>query len=294
MTDASSRPSRAGEREGSVEITALHTYPVKSCRGVSHATNVLRATGFDWDRHWMFVTEAGRFITQRECGGLARVEPSVEGGTLVLRSAGHPELHCPVATAGAPRRVRIWNDDCLAHPVDVDTRDWLQAVTGTRAQLVRLGPGAERISNPRFTGNDESRYYLADAFALLITNDSSLADLNTRLPRAIPMARFRPNIVVRGLAPYAEDDIERLVIGSVELRCVKPCIRCITTTTDQTSGERDGDEPLRTLRSFRRVAALNGVAFGMNAIIVRGAGQSLAVGDRGEVVWRKPGAERPW
>ena len=277
-----------------VEITELHTYPVKSCRGSSHAASLLHATGFEWDRHWMFVTESGRFITQRECAALARVEPAVEGRTLVLRSAGHPELRCPVETSGAPRPVRIWNDDCLAHPVSVDTRDWLQAVAGIRAQLVRLGPGAERVSNPRFTGNEESRYYLADAFALLITNESSLADLNTRLPKTVPMARFRPNIVVRGLAPYAEDDIERLVIGPVELRCVKPCIRCITITTDQASGERDGAEPLRTLGTYRRLPALNGVAFGMNAVIARGAGVTLAVGDRAEVVWRAPGAPRAW
>jgi uncharacterized protein YcbX len=242
----------------------------------------------------MFVTEAGRFITQRECGALARVEPSVEDGTLVLRSAGYAEVRCPVATSGAARRVRIWNDDCVAHPVDVDTRDWLQAVAGIRAQLVRLEPGAERISNPRFTGNEDSRYYLADAFAVLITSESSLADLNARLPRAIPMARFRPNIVLRGLDPYAEDDIERLTIGPVTLRCVKPCTRCITTTTDQTSGERDGDEPLRTLRAYRHLRSLNGVAFGMNAIIERGAGARLAVGDRAEVVWRRAGAPRAW
>ncbi len=280
--------------EAAVEITALHSYPVKSCRGLSHDASVLRATGFEWDRHWMFVTDADRFITQRECGGLARVEANVTGDSLILRAAGSPELRCPLEARGAPRRVRIWNDECDAHAVGVDTRDWLQAAAGIRGQLVRLTPGQERVSLARFTGDDESRYYFADAFALLITSETSLADLNERLPQPIPMARFRPNIVVRGLEPYAEDDIERLVIGEVELRCVKPCIRCITTTTDQQTGERAGDEPLRTLRDYRRLASLGGVAFGMNAIIVRGAGTRLAVGDRGVVSWRTPGAARPW
>lgn len=279
---------------GAVEITALHTYPVKSCRGLSHDASVLRATGLEWDRNWMFVTDADRFITQRECGGLARVEAIVTEGSLVLRSAGFPDLHCPIEARGAPRRVRIWKDECDAHAVGVDTRDWLQAAAGIRGQLVRLTPGHERVSQARFTGADESRYYFADAFALLIISESSLADLNARLPKAIPMARFRPNIVVRGLEAYAEDDIERLVIGPVELRCVKPCIRCITTTTDQATGERTGDEPLRTLRTYRKLASLGGLAFGMNAIITRGAGERLAVGDRGAVTWRKPGAARPW
>ncbi len=277
-----------------VEITSLHTYPVKSCRGVDHTASVIRATGLEWDRHWMFVTDAGRFVTQRECGALARVEPSLANGTLTLRAAGHPELRCPIEDTRPPVRVRIWKDECTACPAGLDTRDWLEAVAGIRAQLVRLPPGHERLSDRKFTADVEARYYFADAYALLITNEASLADLNGRLPRRLPMARFRPSIVLSGLAPYAEDDIDRLMIGSVELKLVKPCTRCITTTTDQTTGARDGEEPLRTLRSYRRIASLAGVAFGMNAIVVRGDGERLAVGDRGEVLWRAPGAARPW
>lgn len=278
----------------SVQITALYTYPVKSCRGSSHAVSVIRPTGLEWDRNWMFVTGNGRFITQRECGALARIETAVEDGCLVLRSTGHPELRCPIEATRPPVRVRIWRDACEALPARVDTRDWVEAVAGVRAQLVRAAPGHPRRSDPAFTGADEGRVHFGDAYALLITSESSLADLNSRLPRALPMARFRPNIVVAGLAPYAEDEVERLVIGPVELRCVKPCTRCITTTTDQITGERDGEEPLRTLRRYRRVASLNGVAFGMNAIVVRGEGHRLAVGDRAAVIWRRPDAPRPW
>jgi hypothetical protein len=279
---------------GAFEIGALHTYPVKSCRGVSHTASRLHATGLEWDRNWMFVTERGRFITQRECGALARIDVSVANGELVLRTAGHPELRCPVDAQGSPRRVRIWDDTCNARAVNVDTRDWLQRVAGVRAQLVRLTAGEERISDHEFTGEDSAPYYFADAFALLITSDASLSDLNARLPKRIPMARFRPNIVLNGLAPYAEDDIDRLVIGPVELKLVKPCTRCITTTTDQETGEVDGPEPLRTLRTYRWVSSLRGIAFGVNAIVVRGAGERLAVGDRGKVVWREPAAARPW
>jgi uncharacterized protein YcbX len=276
------------------EISALYSYPVKSCRGVSHAECVVRATGFEWDRNWMFVTDAGRFITQRECGGLARIEVAVENSSVVLRAEGHPELRCPVDEATPAMRVRIWRDDALAQPSRVDTRDWLEAVAGMRAQLVRAAPGHERVSDAHFTGRDEGRLYFADAFAFLLVSEASLADLNSRLPRPLPMARFRPNIVLRGLEPFSEDDIDRIVFGDVELRCVKPCIRCITTTTDQVTGERDGEEPLRVLRTYRRLASLKGVAFGMNAIVIRGAGSRLKVGDRGAITWRKPGAPRPW
>lgn len=280
--------------EPAIEITALHTYPVKSCRGLTHASSVVRPTGLEWDRHWMFVTDAGRFITQRECGGLARIDVAVENSSVVLRAAGHPELRCPIAATAPAIRVRIWNDECTAQPSLIDTRDWLAAAAGIRGQLVRAAPGQHRISSVEFTGDDEGRVHFGDAYAFLLVGEASLADLNSRLPRQLPMSRFRPNIVLRGLAPYGEDEIDRLVFGDIELKCVKPCTRCITTTTDQVTGERADDEPLRTLRSYRRLASLNGVAFGMNAILLNGDGRSFAVGDRAEVVWRQPGAPRPW
>jgi len=279
---------------GPVAITALHSYPVKSCRGLSHAESVVRPTGLEWDRNWMFVTDAGRFITQRECAALARIEVAVENSSVVLRAPGHPELRCPIADLAPEMRVRIWRDDCVAQPSNVDTRNWLEAAAGIRAQLVRAAPGHTRLSDVQFTGRDEGRLHFADAYAFLLLSEASLEDLNSRLPRKLAMARFRPNIVLQGLKPYAEDDIDRIVFGNVELKCVKPCIRCITTTTDQVTGERDGEEPLRTLRTYRRLAPLKGVAFGVNAILIRGAGSRLAVGDPAEVVWRQPGAPRPW
>jgi uncharacterized protein YcbX len=280
--------------EGEVIISALHSYPVKSCRGLSHASSKVLATGLEWDRNWMFVTDAGRFVTQRECGGLARVEIAVDGADLVLRAGGHPELRCPMEDTMSPARVRIWSDECVAQPSRVDTRDWLEAAAGVRAQLVRALPGRERVSDSRFTGQDVGRLHFADAYAFLIIGEASLENLNSRLPRPLPMARFRPNIVLRGLKPFAEDDIERVEFGDIEIRCVKPCTRCITTTTDQITGERDGEEPLRTLRAFRHLPSLKGVAFGMNAILIRGAGRRLAVGDRAEITWRQAGAPRPW
>ena len=275
-------------------IAALHTYPVKGCRGVTHTAQALTRTGLAWDRHWMFVSETGRFITQRECPGLARIDAEVAAGELRLRSQGHPELRCPVQADGPRREVTVWGDRCLAQVSGVDTRDWLASVTSKRGQLVRSLPGDERTSAPEFTGTDHASVRFADAYALLVTNEASLQDLNARLERPLPMSRFRSNLVLRGLDPYAEDEIDRVRIGDVELRFVKPCTRCIVTTTDQGTGQRDGEEPLRALKQYRWLASLSGVAFGMNAIVVRGDGESLHVGDPVEIEWRVPSAPRPW
>ena len=99
------------------------------------------------------------------------------------------------------------------------------------------------------------------------------------------MNRFRPNLVIAGLDPYAEDHLDTLESDGVTLRLVKPCVRCTVTTTDQASG-RVGVEPLHTLSTYRRNDALAGVTFGMNAIVLRGAGGALTVNGEISVEYR--------
>jgi uncharacterized protein YcbX len=77
------------------------------------------------------------------------------------------------------------------------------------------------------------------------------------------MDRFRPNAVIVGTEPWAEDSWRRIRIGEVIFRVAKPCGRCVVTTTDQHTAER-GKEPLRTLARHRRSG--NQVLFGQNLI----------------------------
>jgi uncharacterized protein YcbX len=65
---------------------------------------------------------------------------------------------------------------------------------------------------------------------------------------------------------------------TLEFRIVKPCTRCVMTTTDQQTGVRGG-EPLRTLATYRRDPRFSAPVFGQNVILVRGAGESVSVGD---------------
>jgi uncharacterized protein YcbX len=88
------------------------------------------------------------------------------------------------------------------------------------------------------------------------------------------MTRFRPNVVVAGCPPFAEDGWARLRIGAVGFRGVKRCDRCVVTTIDPETGV-GGVEPLRTLARYRREDGK--VWFGMN-LIHDGPG-TLAVGD---------------
>lgn len=277
-----------------LRIAALHVYPVKGCRGLDLARATVTATGLQWDRNWMFVDDNGRFLSQRECPGLALIDARVGAGELALSAAGHPELRCPIEDDGEQRQVTIWRDTCVAQVSRVDTRAWLARIAGVSGQLVRGVAGNERRCDPTFTGTDTGQAFFPDAYSLLLANPASLAALNRRLPEALPMNRFRPNIVVEGLEAFAEDDLAWLRGEAVAFKCVKPCLRCIVTTTDQRTGERRGEEPLRALRRFRWLPALKGVAFGMNAIVTSGAGAQLGVGDRLEVQWHPPSAPPRW
>jgi uncharacterized protein YcbX len=270
-----------------VNIAALNVYPVKSCRGITLEVAQLGATGFSGDRHWMVADPAGRFVTQRECPALALIVPTPDGSQLRLNAPGMPELCVSTHADGERLEVAIWNDRSQAIDAGVSAAEWLSQFLRRPVRLVRFDPGGKRPSNHHWTGAVEALNEFSDGFPVLVASQSSLDDLNTRLPAPLPMNRFRPNLVLSGLAPYDEDRIDELIDGDVTLRLVKPCTRCKITTTDQASGEVKGPEPLLTLRQYRWNADLRGVTFAQNAIIVSGVGSVLRVGQRLGIRWKQ-------
>ena len=267
-------------------ISALYRYPLKSARGEALATATLSVTGFEGDRQWLLVPPAGRFIPQREAPRLALLQAEIEAAALRLAAPGLAELRFAHDESALARRVEIWGDVCAAFDAGDETARALSTWLGRECRLVRFDPAQRRVCNPAWTGSQQAVTAFADAYPLLLIGTTSLVDLNRRLGRELPINRFRPNLVVECLEPYAEDRIDELRCGDVVLRAVKPCDRCVITTTDQGRGERDGDEPLRTLKTYRYDAKLRGVTFGQNLIIVAGQGGTLRVGEALQLRWR--------
>jgi uncharacterized protein YcbX len=267
-------------------ISGLNVYPVKSCRGIASASLRLAATGFERDRHWMIVRPGGRFVTQRELPRLALVRTGFTRDGLRLSAPGMADIEVPERTKGATQDVIVWRDTCRAIDQGAAVSEWLTRLLGTDLRLVAFDRAGERLCKPEWTGATRAVTQFADAFSILAISEGSLADLNTRLLKPLPMERFRPNIVLDGLEPYAEDRIAELALDGVRLRLVKPCDRCIVTTTNQSTGEVEGDEPLRTLKTYRWSKELKGVLFGQNGIVIEGAGRELRVGDEFDISWR--------
>ncbi len=274
--------------ETSVILRSLHLYPVKSCHRIDVDHAAIGARGLQGDREWMVTDTAGRFLTQRTHPALARIRPMYTDSALALH---HPQLQTltlPRAPDGhwPRRRVRIWDDEVEAATAGAEACAWISRAVGTEAVLVRAGPFTERQPSGPWRGDRAAPVNFPDAYPLLVCNQASLEDLNRRLPAPLPMTRFRPNLVVDGLPPYAEDGIEELRFGAVRLGLVKACTRCSTTTIDQESGESSGN-PLEVLRTYRFDRALRGVTFGQNALVTAGVTAVLEIGDRGIAVHRR-------
>jgi hypothetical protein len=144
---------------------------------------------------------------------------------------------------------------------------------------VHFAEGYQRRVSPEYAVHTDDHTGFADGYPILLTSEESLNDLNSRLESPVPMNRFRPNIVVRVHAPFAEDSWSRIRIAGVEMAIVKPCARCVVTTIDKETLARS-KEPLKTLGKYRRHAL--GAIFGQNAIPLN-AGR-LEVGMRVEVL----------
>ena len=246
------------------ELSALIYYPIKACRGFEVNEANMERMGLEHDRRMMVVTPEGCFLTQREYPKLALVTPSISGEKLTLTTPAIDSLTIPILTSGPIRPVDIWRSKGVSAVDQGETAaEWFSDWLGASVRLVHIADGYLRRLNQKYAINTDDHTGFADGYPILLASEESLEDLNSRLETPLPMNRFRPNVVVKGCEPFAEDTWSRIKIGGVELAVVKPCARCMVTTIDKETLAKS-KEPLKTLASYRKQAG--GAMFGQNAI----------------------------
>ena len=273
-------------------ISSLHIYPVKSLQGIALSDAVLTTQGLAFDRQWMLVDAAGKFVTQRQMPALARISTRLTAECLVLEHAGLPPLSIPLAPIPDNRcAVTVWRDTCMGCDEGAAALHWLtQAVgqwQGGDLRLVRFAPEGVRPVDPAYMDGDSADTAFSDGYPFLIVSEASLAAVNVQLlangAEAVPMARFRPNIVLSGMSAFGENDCKTLTATDASYRFTlrKPCQRCKTTTVDQRTGViANPKEPLRTLTAMNPYPHLSGAYFGQNATLTLGHGVVIKVGDQ--------------
>ncbi|HEU5294986.1 MAG TPA: MOSC N-terminal beta barrel domain-containing protein [Burkholderiaceae bacterium] len=280
--------------EQTVAIAGLYVHPVKSCARIGQDRALVTETGLEWDRQWMVVDESGEFVSQREEPRLALVRPSLRASDLVLRAPGMLALHVALDAIEREATVAVWDDRLRAGDMGDLAAQWFSDFLGRRVRLARFDPDVQRVSDPRWTGSINALTAFADAFALLVVSQAALTELNRRLAMrgaaTVESDRFRPNLVLDGIAAHEEDWIDRITFdtaeGPVVLRLVKPCTRCSIPDVDPQRGQLDHAVSAE-LATYRADARMDGrVTFGMNAIVEDGIDRWLQVGASGRATIR--------
>lgn len=268
---------------GNAQLLSIHVHPVKAFRALAPGEAEVEPWGLAGDRRWALVDDGGKVVTQRQQPRLALAAAELmPGGGVVLSAPGMEPLTVPVPEPGETVTLDLFGEKIEGVPAaDAAVHAWCGDYLGVPARLVHLDdPATRRPVDPEYALPGET-VSLADGYPLLLTTTASLDALNSLIAEGrhagdgpLPMNRFRPNVVVGGTDPWAEDGWSRIAIGDVSFRVAKMCGRCVVTTTDQASAVR-GKEPLHTLGRHRRFGSK--LVFGQN--LVPESRGTLRVGD---------------
>ena len=218
-----------------------------------------------------------------------RADVNVDGG-LTLSTDHGDALRVEAPSCNSLMKVKVWSHETIAFDAGDTAAKWLESKLALMhaVRLVRFNRDMRRDCNRLYAGDSGAHTYFADGYPLLMTNTASLIDLNLRIgcgaDSALPMDRFRPNLVIDGLTAWDEDNIDTLTMGKVVLKFAKPCVRCEVPTIDQSKGTRLSDEPLKTLARFRNNPQFGGVMFGWNAVVLMPG--KISTGDQVRVEYR--------
>ncbi|MEJ2862827.1 MOSC domain-containing protein [Actinomycetospora flava] len=256
-------------------VASLAVFPIKGCAGMAVDRREVTTTGLAGDRRFMVVAPDGRFKTQRRHPLLATVRPDLDGSRLTLSANGRSTCAIDVLDDGPRRQVEIFSKSHPAVDQGDEAATWLSDVLGTESRLVGVTAEHHRPTDGLVPGLSG----WADSGSLLLLSRAAADDLSDRAAERtgepIPLERFRANVVLVGCSAHAEDDLDRVVLGTAGLAFSKQAIRCAVVTVDQQTGARVGPEPLETLATYRLTD--KGVVFGAKYTVLTPG--EVAVGD---------------
>lgn len=271
-----------------MNISEINIYPIKSLGGISVNEAKIERRGLEFDRRWMLIDKDNKFLTQREFPKMATINVGIVENTLQV-SSDNEKLRVPFGIEKKQtEKVAIWQSKCLAEIYEKSVNDWFSDILQTNCRLAEMPEETRRKVNYFYAVNKDDHVSFADAYPFLLIGENSLEDLNKRLEKPLPMNRFRPNFVVSDSEAFAEDSWKKIKIGESNFHVVKPCARCVITTIEQNTGEKQGVEPLKTLASFRipKRSIKKNILFGQN-LIAENAGEIIKIGDKIEILETK-------
>ncbi len=248
-----------------LQVSQLNIYPVKSLGGISKQTVQLCSTGFEYDRRWMLVDEKNVFLSQRTHPQMVLLHTAQNDDGFIVSKYNDENLSIviPYVTEAKKKlKVTVWEDICNAVVVSDEHNEWFSDMLHFKCKLVYMPDDAVRLVDKRYAVNNEITSF-SDGYPILMIGEATLEHLNNKLKDALPMNRFRPNLVFSGGHAHIEDEMEKFSINDINFLGVKPCSRCVMTTINQQNAEK-GKEPLKTLSTYRMKD--NKIYFGQNVL----------------------------
>ncbi|MEO8862165.1 MAG: MOSC N-terminal beta barrel domain-containing protein [Ginsengibacter sp.] len=264
-----------------LSVSQLFIYPIKSLGGIPLQHAMVTDRGFQHDRRWMLVDRNNCFFTQRDLPQMALLQVEVRSDGLKVY---HKEkTHLQITIPFYPKlfevaEVEIWEEKCQAQFVSKEADEWFTKMLSFNCRLIYMPDTTILPVDKKYASHNEITS-LSDGYPFLLIGQSSLDELNAKLTDALPMNRFRPNIVFSGGEPYEEDCLEHFKINNIDFYGVKLCARCMIPTINQDNIQRS-KEPLKTLANYR--TRNNKIYFGQN-LLHHGTG-NISIGDALEVV----------
>jgi uncharacterized protein len=236
-----------------MELAEIRTYPIKSTKGILRPSAQVLPWGLEADRRWAVVDPRGEAIWVGEHPQLLSVSAAEtpEGG-LRLSAKGMDGLKVPPATGDTiPAGSTNLDRAMLAH---ADAHEWFTRLLGKPARLIWLDDPRRRTITEEPGGLWDAPLHLVSRSSLRRLDDwiaEGAMERQELPPDPLDIARFRPNAVIDGAEPFAEDAWTSVRIGEIDFRVSELCDRCAATIWDPATQER-GKEPLRTLAKHRR------------------------------------------
>ena len=212
-----------------INIQHLYIYPIKALGSVAVNNWPVLKQGMLYDRVFMLINENNKFVSQRNFPQLSLVKIDIEEEILDLRF-GSDTLQIPLFPCNTENTIlcHLWKSKVPAHPVGKQYDRWFSDLFGSKLRLVRIGKELRQKSKNISTN-------FQDGYPLLLVNLASVRVLDLREQ---DHNRFRPNIVVDTGQAFSELNTQSWYFdGDVEIKLVKPCVRCPVVNIDQTTGK---------------------------------------------------------
>ncbi|XP_047326781.1 molybdenum cofactor sulfurase isoform X2 [Impatiens glandulifera] len=256
-------------------LKSIIVYPIKSCAGFSVNNWPLSDTGLLHDREWVLKSLNGEILTQKKVPDMRFINTFIdfESGMLLVESP-HCKAKLQIGLLSDPFTAE--RDKSFPHQgryngqhYNDEVDSWFSSAIGRPCTLERSISSNERscMNKARRGGNStdmEAKLNFVNEAQFLLISEASISELNNRIdsnissyghgPRLeVDSMRFRPNLLISGGEPYAEDGWKSLKIKGKKFQSVGGCNRCQMINLDPQAGLQKSPEPLATLASYRRM-----------------------------------------